>query len=123
MSLRQYYLSSLESYALSGVRTCILVKIRPLKGGKECAIAQIAPAIPKEAFSLKEDLHEVVLVGRHAGHTQLGDIREFPCFVHVARALTPDVRTAIVVDPADLEVIAWGELYLTRGAAENHVFG
>ena len=117
----RYYLSSLDSYALEMVRTCDFVAIKHFGSGKECALATVEPPIPGHIFGLHSDVAEVVLAARHEGDI-LSDIKEFPCFVHVARSVNADIQNEDVVDVADLVNLAWGELYRSKLDAENHVF-
>jgi hypothetical protein len=121
MTMPRYYLSSLDSYALEAVRVCEFVAIKHFDTGKECAIAEVAPPIPGHVFGLVSDVTEVVLAARHEGDV-LSNIRTFPCFVHVARPLIADIRNQKLVLAADLENLAWGELYRSKDDAENHVF-
>jgi hypothetical protein len=117
----RYYLSSLDSYVLEEVRVCDFVTITHFDTGKECAIATLDPPIPGQVFGLASDITEVVLAARHEGDL-LSSIREFPCFVHVARPVIADIRHEGVVVAAELENLAWGELYRSKTDAENHVF-
>lgn len=117
----RYYLSSLDSYVLEAVRACDIVAIKHFDTGKECAIAVVDPAIPGHAFGLAADIVEVVLAARHEGEI-LSNICEFPCFVHIARPVIAEIRKQNVVVAANLENLAWGELYRSKSDAENHVF-
>lgn len=116
----RYYLSSLDSYTLETVRVCDFVVIKRFDTGKACVVAAMDPPIPGGRFGLGYDVAEVVLAARHQGD-DLTNIREFPCFVHVARVVSGDIRSKDVVVVADLENLAWGELYRTKSDAENHV--
>jgi len=117
----QYYLSSLDSYALEAVRVCDFVTIKHFDTGKECAIAELDPPISGHLFGLASDVTEVVLTARHDGDV-LSNIREFPCFVHIARPVIAGIRKQNVIVAADLENLAWGELYRSKSDAENHQF-
>lgn len=119
--MTRYYLSSLDSYTLEAVRTCDFVAIKHFNTGKECAVAKVNPPIPGDVFGLASDVTEVVLAARHEGDV-LSNIREFPCFVHVASPVTADIRNQRLVAVADLKNLAWGELYRSKSDAENHVF-
>jgi hypothetical protein len=121
MTMPKYYLSSLDSYALEFVRTCDFVAFMQFDTGKVCAVAVVDPPISGQQFGLDRDVTEVVLTNRHEGD-DLKNIAEFPCFVHVARPLVPDIRSQNVVTVSNLENLAWGELYRSRSDAENHVF-
>ena len=121
MAMPRYYLSSLESYALESVRTCDFVAFMHFDTGKACAIATVDPPIPGQQFGLRTEVTEVVLATRHEGD-DLQAITEFPCFVHVARPVVSDIRSCDVISAADLENLAWGELYRSKDDAENHVF-
>ena len=117
----RYYLSSLESHALETVRVCNIVSIKHFPSGKECAVADLDTPIAGIIFGLTFDVTEIILAARHEGD-RLSDIREFPCFVHVARPLVSDIQKNDIVAFSDLENLAWGELYRTRYDAQNHVF-
>ena len=106
---------------LKAVRVCDFVAVKHFDTGKECVIAEVAPPIPGHVFGLTSDVTEVVLAARHEG-VVLHKIREFPCFVHVARPVNANIRSQDVVVAADLDSLAWGELYRSRSDAENHVF-
>ena len=103
----RYYLSSLDSHALKTVRACEFVAIKYFDTGKECAVAEVDPPIPGQVFGLAADVTEVLLAVRHEGDV-LSNIREFPCFVHVARPVSVDVRHQDVVVAANLENLARG---------------
>jgi hypothetical protein len=120
-TMTRYYLSSLDSYVLEAVRACDFIEVKHFDTGKECAIAKLDPPIPGHAFGLVSDVVEVVLAARHEGDV-LSKIREFPCFVHVARSVLADIRNQGVIIASDLENLAWGELYRSKHDAENHVF-
>ena len=121
MAMLRFYLSSLDSYALEGVRTCDFVEVKQFETGKECVVAEVHPPIPGHSFGLDFDLTEVVLAARHEGDT-LSNIRVFPCFVHVARPVSADIRSHKRVVASDVESLAWGELYRSESDAESHVF-
>ena len=121
MTMPRYFLSSLESYALEPVRVCDFVEFMEFDTGKVCAVATVDPPIPGQRFGLGNDVTEIVLACRHEGE-DLKAISEFPCFVHVARPIVPNIRGQEIVSASDLENFAWGELYRSRTDAENHVF-
>jgi len=109
----------MESYALETVRVCEFVEVKRFDTGKECVLAKLDPPVDGYSFGLNFDVSEVVLAARHEGDG-LSPIRRFPCFVHVARPLG-DIRGQVVVSASDLQNLAWGELYRSRGDAESHV--
>ena len=121
ISLPTYYLSSLDSYMLEQPRTCTFEKLLHLDTGKECVLATVDPAIDGERFGDGSDITQVILANRHEGDT-LSTIVRFPCFVFVTRLVTEGVENRATVTKADLEIIAWGELYRTRHDAEHHAF-
>ncbi|MCY3001068.1 MAG: hypothetical protein NTV21_04625 [Planctomycetota bacterium] len=117
----RFYLSSLDSYLLEPVRECEVVAFKRFDTGKECAVVRLDPPIPGNALGVNSDVVEVVLAARHEGDT-LSKLAKFPCFVHVARPLTPDVLDRTPLRAKDLENFGWGEVYRTHADALNHVF-
>lgn len=115
-------MASFESYAFEAVRRCRFVEFGRLDTGLKCAFAVLAPPVSGSAFGYIEDVTEVVLIARHEG-VDLEDIREFPCFVHVAKCRTDWGKTRQVeVRLRDLSLLAWAELYRTKEDAEQHRF-
>lgn len=104
------------------VRECIFLrKISFSNTGKECALVRLDPAVIGQPWGAIGDIEYFVLANRFKGEW-LFPISDFPCFVHIARILANGVPESDLVDPSDLESVAWGELYRTRYDAEHHVF-
>jgi hypothetical protein len=116
-----FYLSSFESTRFETVRQCRVVDVLVFDTSKAAVVAQIEPPVIGQDFNRPGDLATVILVPRHQG-VSIDPISEFPCFVHVTIAREGyKLRSPIRSD--DLEIIGWGELYLTYHDAANHVFG
>lgn len=88
--------------------------------GKECAVVKLDPPVLGQPWGL-EDLEFFILVNRHEGE-RLFPIREFPCFVHIARPLNDEVMQKDIVSASELQTVAWGELYRTYDDAKSHTF-
>lgn len=115
------YLSSLDSVRFAAVRECLLTRQLALDTGKQCALVSINPAVLGQEFNQVSDVDQVLLVNRHEGAT-LFPINEFPCFVFICRLLVDGVDARETLTKSEIEVIGWGELYRSRGDAENHTF-
>jgi len=113
-----YFLSSLESDVFSSVRTCEFKGKLTFSTGKEFARVIVDPPVPMGAFGLTVALDELVLSARHEGH-DLFPIKEFPCFVFVARLLT---NAETNIEAKDVQILAWGEVYRTSEDAATHHF-
>lgn len=122
MSEQIYFLSSLESARFEEVRECFFVKQMTFSTGKECALVRVDPPVNGQAWGLATDLEYFVLANRHEGE-HLFPISTFPCFVHIARSFVTDLGSVEILDSADVETVAWGEIYRTRADAEKHSFG
>jgi hypothetical protein len=116
------YLSSLESYLFEPVRACLFVRLLRFDTGKPCALVRLSPAVPGASLGTTGDLDTFVLATRHEGAT-IEPIDEFPCFVHIGRPLIVLDDGIDVITAAQVEVLAWGELYRTADDAANHSFG
>jgi hypothetical protein len=121
MKVPSYYLSSLDSYALEAVRACSFTAFKHFDTGKLCVLAELDPPIVGQQFGLRNDVRQVILASRHEGG-DLSNIQEFPCFVHVAALVADNVADQEIISTADLQNLAWGELYRTRSDAEHHRF-
>lgn len=117
----KYYLSSLDSYALEAVRACSFIAFTHFDTGKLCVVAELDPPIAGQPFGLTNDVGQVILASRHEGD-DLADIKEFPCFVHVAALKSGNIEDHDIVSAADLQNLAWGELYRTEDDAKHHRF-
>jgi len=118
----RYFLSSLDSSRFEPVRECELLKQLWFDTGKKCALVKLNPPVIGQDFNVGADIESVVLANRHEGAT-LFPIDEFPCFVVIARPLKPGLEDRDTITMDDLQIIGSGELYRSRGDAENHSFG
>jgi hypothetical protein len=116
-----YFLSSLESIKFSSTRECVFQKRLNFRNGKECMLVRVNPPVVGQDYGVAEDITLFVLTNRHEGHG-LFPIKEFPCFVFIARPLIDDIELQDEIDKEDLEVVAWGELYRTKSDADKHIF-
>jgi hypothetical protein len=105
----------------STVRKCIVLKHLEFDTGKECVLVRLSPPVIGQDYGLGTDIEDFVLTNRHGGEG-LSPIREYPCFVFIARPLVDDIGQRDEISKNDLEIIAWGELYRTESDAEKHVF-
>jgi hypothetical protein len=121
MKNETYYLSSLESTTFEKTRKCSFLKTLQFDTGKDCVLAEIDPPVIGQQYGVVGDIKYVVLANRHEGYP-LSPIREFPCFVFIARPLIDDIASRNGITKNDLQIIGWGELYRTQSDAENHVF-
>lgn len=119
--MQDYYLSSLESKLLEPVRKCRVVKKIMFDTGKECAIAEIEPPIIGQYFNESEDIKYVLLANRHMG-SSLFPVNEFPCFVFIAKFIDLNMLENSSFTKADVQIMAWGELYRSKYDAEHHIF-
>jgi len=121
MMAETYFLSSLDSTKFSATRECVFQKRLRFRTGKECVLVKVDPLVIGQDYGVGEDIDLFVLTNRHEGHG-LFPIKEFPCFVFIARPLIGDIESRDEIDKEDVEIVAWGELYRTKADADNHVF-
>jgi hypothetical protein len=119
--MERYFLSSLESAKFGITRECVFQRRLHFDSGKECALVKVSPPVVGQDYGLGTDIDVFVVTNRHRGQG-LSPIREFPCFVFIARPLIDGIESRDVIKKDDLEVVAWGELYRTRADADNHAF-
>ena len=122
MNPETYYLSSLESTKFGVTRTCVVQKRLRFRTGKECALVKVSPPVIGQDYGLVDDIDLFVITNRHEGEG-LSPIKEFPCFVFIARPLIEDIEARDEIEKDDVEIVAWGELYRTKVDADQHVFG
>ena len=116
MKEADFYLASSEGYGLERPRACCVVK--RLRGEKrdDFMLLSIEPPLLGQPYGLgNRDIRHVVLATRHQGDS-LFPVDRWPAFVHVARLLVPYEGQDRILD-AELEAIAWAELYETEEAA------
>jgi hypothetical protein len=116
-----FYLGSLESVRFETVRKCEVLDTLIFDTGKAVAVTRIQPPVIGQDLNRPDDLHTVILAPRHEG-VSIDPVSEFPCFVFIAIA-REGYALKSPIQPDDLEIIGWGELYRTYQDAENHVFG
>jgi hypothetical protein len=87
----------------------------------DCVLVRVSPPVIVQSYVLAEDIDLLVLAARHEGRG-LFPIKEFPCFVFIARLLSDLIETQAEIGKEEVELIAWGELYRTRADADQHVF-
>lgn len=120
MDSMSFYLTSLESDIFAEVRRCHVSDHRTLSNGKAALLVQLDPPVIGQYFNEGRDLSDFVLVSRVLTQS-LDHIRRFPCSVHIA--LLQDGAPAVpMIDPQDLSVVAWGDLYQSREDAQAHRF-
>jgi len=121
MSAETYFLSSLESTKFSVTRECVFQRRLRFGTGKECVLVKVSPPVIGQEYAVCGDVELFVLAARHKGRG-LSPIKEFPCFVFIARPLIDDIGAREEIAKEDVEVVAWGELYRTKADADQHVF-
>jgi hypothetical protein len=121
MTTETYFLSSLESTKFSVTRECVFQKRLRFRTGKECVLVKVTPPVIGQEYGIGEDIDFFVITNRHEG-MGLSPIKEFPCFVFIARPLIDDIEAREEIGKEDVEVVAWGELYRTKADADQHVF-
>ncbi len=115
-----YYLSSLESKSFEQVRECSFFKRGKTDSGKCFIVSKIDPPVPPTDITGFKEINEVIFISRHEGH-HLPPKGSLPCFVFICRP-TAEKIDQDKIKKEDLSIMAWGELYETRHAAENHIF-
>lgn len=120
MKNKTYYLASLESKIFTIPRKCKFLNEMQFETGKECVLVCLDPPVVGQDYGVAEDIRELILSCRHEGD-KLSSIKEFPCFVFIARFLDTEYYSDIISSDK-VEVVAWGELYRNKYDAENHVF-
>ena len=113
-----YYLSSLDSIKFAPVRECMFLKKLRFSTGKECVLVKLSPPVIGQDYNMCEDIEEFVLANRYEGES-LFPIRNFPCFVFVARPLINNIKERDQIVKEELEIVGWAELYRTKIDAET----
>jgi hypothetical protein len=115
--MADFFLASNEGYDLETPRAC--VRVRRVEGRKEDAflVVQIAP--PLRVKNRLQGWSEVVVAARHHG-ASLFPVSEWPLAVFIAVPANGGFD-AERFDDADLEVVAWGELYPSEDDAKQAV--
>jgi hypothetical protein len=83
-------------------------------------LVDIEPALDGQRFGLGAiDITQLILSARHRGQT-LYPISEWPFFVYVSRIVDKSVVESHAFTREQVELIAWGTLFRTRGEASDH---
>lgn len=116
-----FYLASTEGYGLEHPRKCFIIRRLSTETRQDLLLVRVVPPLIVQKRAIGSgDLELVVLATRHRGST-LFPIKEWPVYVHVARAKHVNSIEADIVSQDDLEVVAWGELYRTEEDARAAV--
>lgn len=121
-SQKTFYLSSMESVRLAGVRRCHVKTVFYFDTGKPILLVTISPKIMTSDFDNLSDIDEILLVSRHEGDNIL-KIQEFPFFVYVCTPKEKDVLHKNNISSDKLEILAWGEIYGSETDAANNKIG
>lgn len=121
MHWKVLYLSSLESEVFALVSEVRWRKLVHFRTGKTAVIADIMPPLEGQDSLHAGDLGVVLLTARHQGD-DVSNIKEFPCFVHVARIDDEHVFTEDEIEVDWVDNIAWCDLYRTESDALTHRF-
>lgn len=98
-------------------------RIKRLASGQrdDLLLVRIEPPLLGQKYGLGgRDIELVLLAPRHKGDS-LFPISQWPVDVHVARSLVEDPEALENIDPKDMKVIAWAELYRTESDARMKV--
>ena len=116
-----YYLSSLDSSRFEQVRRCDVVRTASFETGKTALVVELHPPVIGQDLGFGEDLSRFVVTARFEGD-DVSQIDSFPFFVYIClpRAGRPGLPEPLRA--ADLDVVAWGELYRTGEDAAAHTF-
>lgn len=114
-----FYLASTEGYDLQQPRRCERLGRLNSDTRSDLLLVRVDPPIIGQKYGLgSRDIHTVVLAARHRGES-LFPIRKWPVAVHVARLLIDTPLKSAKVREADLQVLAWAEIYPTEQAAKQ----
>ena len=95
-------------------RQCWRIKRVATDQRDDLLLVKMNPLLIGQKFGLGEqDIDKIVLAPRHV-RASLFPINEWPVFVHVARSLVDNPESFLRFGQADLESIAWAELYKTE---------
>jgi hypothetical protein len=114
-----FYLASSEGYDMEEPRQCWQIKRVATEKRDDLLLVKINPPLIGQKFGLGDkDIDKVFLAPRHVG-ASLFPINQWPLFVHVARPLVDGPEDCLRFREADLELIAWAELYKTEEDART----
>lgn len=105
-----FYLASAEGYGLAEPRRGYALKRLRGTHRDNFMLIRIEPPILGQKYGVRGDIDQLIVAPRYKS-TTLFPIAEWPVVVHVARPLATDLAERTHVDEADMEEIAWAELY------------
>lgn len=99
------------------VRCCVVVKSIKDAKGQEYLWVKIDPPVIGQPFGLgNDDIHDLLLTPRYE-NSPLHPIPQSPVPVYVFRLIKTAV-TDEVLNPEDMILAAWGEIYATKAEAD-----
>lgn len=106
-----FFLASSEGYDMATPRRCWSIKRLATPKRNDLLLVRIDPPLIGQKYGLGgRDIDEVIVATRHQGDS-LFPVKQWPAFVHVARPLIENPAERDQLDDAELESIAWAELY------------
>ncbi|MEK7381720.1 MAG: hypothetical protein AAB262_00355 [Elusimicrobiota bacterium] len=118
MNIPDFYLASTESKRFEHPRRCRALKRVCSESRDDLLLIQIEPPLIGQDYGLgSNDINVVAVATRHMGDS-LFPIQSWPVYVHVARILTRSPAESEHFKDAELEAIAWAELYRTEEDAQ-----
>ncbi|MDR6610973.1 hypothetical protein [Leifsonia sp. 1010] len=116
-----YYLSSLDSSLFEPVRRCTLITTLAFDTGRSALVVDLDPAVVGHNFNVGDDLSRFILTSRFQGD-DVAAIDRFPFFAYICLPKNgwPELETPLRA--ADVDIVAWGELYRTADDASAHRF-
>lgn len=113
-----FYLASSETLGLEDPRRCWREREVLLEGGnRPLLLVRIEPNLVGSNFNLSFDPNEVLLAPRHSRGRL--ETNHWPVYVHVAVFIGTGSGLGRSVSLANVEHIAWGELYPSQREAEE----
>ncbi len=115
-----FYLTSAgESDCLASPRACWEMGRLTAPAGSEYMLVYIEPSLIGQPFGLGGRDIDTLIVSPHvAGHT-LFPISNWPCHVYVFRILDDSIIKTKVFGAEQVEMIAWGQIFLTAEEAQS----
>jgi len=100
------------------VRCCLVVESIKDAKGQEYLWVKIDPPVIGQPFGLgSEDIHDLLLTPRYE-KSPLHPIAQSPLLVQVFRLINKTELTKEVINPQDMTLAAWSEIYATRAEAD-----
>ena len=83
-------------------------------------LVEIEPPLVGQSYGLRDkDIANLILSSRHKGFS-LFPIKEWPCYVYIARILDDAIIETMSFTRGQVEIIAWGVIFHTLDEANVH---